>query len=238
MASYLSNCSLEGEFAFDPALSDRTVRLLLSDVGEIVTLPRLIRHLEQVAPRMSVRSVQLPRDRHRDALEAGDVDLAIVRDVRPDTGLLRQHLYDDRYVCLARRDHPVIGSRLSLKKFLAASHISVAMPGAGPGMFEQLVAAQGLSCRIALTVPHYLVAPLIVAKTDLMVAVPEEILAELPQPLDVRSFALPFPVERFSVHQYWHQRFDADPASRWLREQVHLLFAAARQAAPALATRP
>ena len=80
--------SLEGEFAFDPANSDRTFRLLLSDVGEIVILPRLIRHLEKVAPRMSVRSVQLPRDRHRDALEAGEVDLAVVRDVRSVTTVL------------------------------------------------------------------------------------------------------------------------------------------------------
>lgn len=221
--------SLEGEVAFDPASSDRTFRLLLSDVGEIVILPRLIRHLEKVAPMMSVRSVQLPRDRHRDALEAGDVDLAIVRDVRPDAGLLREHLYDDRYVCLVRKGHPQIGSRMSLKKFLAASHIAVEMPGAGPGMFEQMLNAHRLHCRIALTVPHYLVAPLIVAKTDLLVAVPEEIIPELPRPLAVRSLPLPFDPGGIQVHQYWHRRFDADPASRWLRQQIQHLFRSARR---------
>lgn len=62
------------------------------------------------------------------------------------------------------------------------------MPGAGPGMFEQLLAANGLSCCIALTVPHYIVAPLIVAKTELVVAVPEEIIPELPLPFGPGSF--------------------------------------------------
>ena len=221
--------SLEGEFAFDPTGSDRTFRLLLSDVGEIVILPRLIRHLEKVAPKMSVRSVQLPRDRHRDALEAGEVDLAVVRDVKPDTGLLREVLYDDRYVCLVRKGHPQIGARMSLKKFLAASHIVVEVPGGGPGVFEKILAARGLSRRVALTVPHYLVAPLIVAKTDLVVAVPDEIIPELPRPLAVRSLPLPFDLGGFRVHQFWHTRFDADPANRWLREQVRHLFRAARR---------
>jgi DNA-binding transcriptional LysR family regulator len=46
--------------AFDPATSERPITLALSDVGEFVFLPTLLKHLRQLAPRASVNAVSLP----------------------------------------------------------------------------------------------------------------------------------------------------------------------------------
>src|SRR3546814_7320266 len=68
---------LDSAVAFDPAQSERIFQVLLSDLGEVVYLPRLMHHLKSAAPGISLRILQLPREGYRDALEAGDADLAI-----------------------------------------------------------------------------------------------------------------------------------------------------------------
>lgn len=37
-------------------------------------------------------------------------------------------------------------------------------------------------------------------------------------PLSIAS--VPFEVDSFNCYQYWHQKDDADPGHRWLREMV------------------
>ncbi|MGA7815239.1 LysR family transcriptional regulator, partial [Caballeronia sp.] len=62
---------------FDPANAAGTFSIALSDVGEIVFLPRLLQTLASVAPRANLRSVSLKHDQVERALESGEIDLAI-----------------------------------------------------------------------------------------------------------------------------------------------------------------
>ncbi len=57
--------ALEGDVAFDPLTCERTFQVLMSDIGELVYLPRLIRRLQELAPRMNVRALQLPREAYQ-----------------------------------------------------------------------------------------------------------------------------------------------------------------------------
>src|SRR5215467_3052042 len=63
--------------AFNPATTNATFAFALSDVGEMVFLPRIIESLRTLAPLASVRSVSLPPSQLREALEKGEIDLAI-----------------------------------------------------------------------------------------------------------------------------------------------------------------
>ena len=59
-----------------PATSQRPITLALSDVGEVVFLPALLKSLRQHAPQASVSAVSLPAAEIANGLEAGAVDLA------------------------------------------------------------------------------------------------------------------------------------------------------------------
>jgi DNA-binding transcriptional LysR family regulator len=74
----------------------------------------------------------------------------------------------------------------------------------------------GLARKIQLRVQHYMVAPLIVLRTDMALTVPLRV---------ARSYAaaimpLPFALPPLEWHVYWHRSADLDPANRWLRETL------------------
>jgi DNA-binding transcriptional LysR family regulator len=65
-------------------------------------------------------------------------------------------------------------------------------------------------------VQHYLVAPLIAMRTDLVLTAPLTLL----QRYDARVLELPFDLPSLESHCYWHRSVTGDPAHRWLREQI------------------
>jgi len=79
--------------------------------------------------------------------------------------------------------------------------------------------------KIAMTVPHFLAVPNIVANTDFLCIVPRRLAQVYADFGQVRIAALPGAGEAFEVSQFWHKRLDADPASKWLRQTVRSLFA-------------
>jgi DNA-binding transcriptional LysR family regulator len=62
---------------FDPARSDRTFSLLLTDVGMIRFLPPLIAHVAAIAPKVNIRAMPLDSRQFELKLEAGEADLAL-----------------------------------------------------------------------------------------------------------------------------------------------------------------
>ena len=98
--------SLEIGTAFDPLVATRTFTFYMTDIGEGVFLPKLLRALEVRAPRVKVKVLQIPEHGEQAAMAAGDVDLAV--GLFPDlkAGFFQQRLYHDEFVCLLRADHP------------------------------------------------------------------------------------------------------------------------------------
>ena len=117
--------------AFAPATSDRTFKLLLSDVGMVIFLPPLTRRLAQEGARLRVHAVPLD-SRHFDSkLESGEVDLALGAFTTAAPGLRRQRLYTEGYVGVARADHPQRSSLARRPGGRAAPHIIVMASGTG-----------------------------------------------------------------------------------------------------------
>ena len=88
---------------FDPATSTHTFSIALSDVGEIVFLPRLLQLFAERAPFANLRSVSLSPSQVERGLESGDVDLAV--GYFPDlagNNFFQQRLFTHRFICLMR----------------------------------------------------------------------------------------------------------------------------------------
>ena len=230
--------ALEINVKFDPATSTRTFSLLMTDSAGATFLPRLIPHLNSIAPGVKVNSLQMTREKYREALEAGVAELAIGQLPEIQRKFYQQHLFDEPLVCLMRKDHPAIGRTLSMQQFMAAEQICVSAPAQVDGMIKRALGKRAARRRIALHVPYYLVIPMILVKSDLIAVMPKGISDEFTCILGLKALPLPFKVVPIHVRQFWHERSHHDPGHRWLRGIIAKLFMTADNALksrPALA---
>ena len=208
---------------FDPATSTRAFRFYMSDLGQIEFLPPLVERARRVAPGVRLEAVAIEVEDIGDALGAGSLDLAV--GFLPALGppVRRLPLFRDPYVCLMRADHPAIGARLTRKAFLEASHALVSYKG-GHRVIEEALERAGLARRIALRVPHFTVVPMVLERTDLVLILPSKVARVYERRGRFKSLPLPVPIPPADVAAHWHERFERDPGSRWLRETVAELF--------------
>jgi DNA-binding transcriptional LysR family regulator len=76
-ALHILDVAIDETEHYDPARSERTFRLYMTDIGETVFLPPLTRALAKIAPRIRLDIFQLDEKDIRPALETGRIDLAI-----------------------------------------------------------------------------------------------------------------------------------------------------------------
>ena len=148
---------------FDPAAIE-SVTLGATDYVGFVLLPYVFSMLQQVAPAMSVRVRAIDGPDALDPVTGGLVDLAVGAFPVIPAGLRTENLFEEEFVCLrrSRRDR----EPLSLDAFTRLGHVLVASPGDGMGPVDYALARRGRSRHIAAYVPHFLVAPSLVAATD------------------------------------------------------------------------
>lgn len=217
--------ALQQHAGFDPRSSGNTFRFYMSDIGEMVFLPGLLERVKRDAPGVKIEVMRIPIKDVHTALEAGELDLAVGFLPGLTTGMLQQPLFREHYVCMLRADHPAIGAKISAKQFREAAHVVVSYAGTGHQVIEETFLAEGLGARIAVRVPHFLVVPMILARTDLIVTVPSRVAAVFARLGNFKVLKLPLPMPSFEVRLHWHQRYNQDPANRWLRGVMAELYA-------------
>lgn len=214
---------------FDAASSDATLAFALTDIGDMVILPRIFSALRAEAPRMKVTSFSAPPAQIESGLEAGSIDLGV--GFFPDLNkrnYYQQRLYTNSFVCLLRADHPIEGHRLTLKQFLALDHAVVQAEGRSLEFFEQVLSRRRIRRNIVLRTPHITSIPFVIAQSDLVVTVPLPVATSFVRLANIKMIRPPIPVPRLEIRQYWHRKFHDDARNRWLRALVARLFVTAR----------
>jgi DNA-binding transcriptional LysR family regulator len=209
--------------AFIPAETDRAFRISMTDISEVVMLPDLINHLRRVAPGVHLEAEKISPDTPR-RLESGDVDLAVGFMPHLEAGFFQQTLFTQDYVCLAAQDHPRIGDSLSVEGFLAEGHIVITSSGTGHLIVEKVLAQQGMEREVVLRLPSFLGVARIVARTELLVIVPQMLGETLASQEAIRQLSPPVVLPSYSVKQHWHERYHADAGNAWLRQTMAGLF--------------
>src|SRR5512145_1534782 len=205
--------------AFDPRRTTRSLRVYMTDVAETVLLPKLMRHLHEHSPAIRLETAQLPAGELAVRLETGDIDLAVGYVPQLRDKFRRARLFEEHYVCMTRPDHP-LGRRapLSPKEFLSARHVLISSMGSGHEQLERALAENGVEANVALRVPHFMVVPLNIAGTDLIVSLPNQVARAWTKLVRMKVHPLPIRIPSFEVSLYWHPRVENDAANRWVRE--------------------
>ena len=69
-------------------------------------------------------------------------------------------------------------------------------------------------------IPYFATTALVIAKTDMILTVPNRAAQELKQSSDLVLFPPPLVIEPFDYRLLWHERSHADLGHSWLREAI------------------
>lgn len=215
--------------SFDPATSERSFTLAMTDVGEMYFLPVLMDALAGAAPGVTLNVVAVTSASLKDDMASGRTDLALGLLPQLQAGFFQQALFRQPYVCLMREGHPLAHAEgLTLSDFAVASHVRVMAAGTGHGRIDAAISEtleqQGLQRRIRLTVPNYVALGDVLGHSDLIATVPERFAQRVTSPFGLTTRPLPLAVDGSAIHQFWHARLHKDPGHQWLRELVAQCF--------------
>ncbi len=200
---------------FDPLSASLTFTVAATDYALRAVMVPFIAALKVRAPAIRVRVVPIESDRLVSQLERGSVDVALITPHTTPAELHSRALYDERYVCMMRADHPDAGKPLSLARFCALEHVLVSYEGESfHGVTDGALEKIGLTRHVGLSVSNFLVLPDVLAISDMIAAVPSRI-AENQTGMFVCE--TPVPVPGFTKSMAWHGRTHRNPAQAWLR---------------------
>ena len=205
---------------FVPADSQRTFRVAMSDYGGAIVLPKLVAQLREQAPDISLVVIQDSRLGMIEQIEQGKIDLAVGVFPMLPADVSSDVLFVETFTCLLNRNALPESGVLDLDIYLQRPHLLVSMDGNTQGEVDNVLRSQGLQRRVAVNVPHWGAAPGMIGDTDLILTVATRTLDNLALGDSLITLAPPLSVAPFNYVQVWHQRFNDDPAHRWLRELV------------------
>ncbi|HEU4404357.1 MAG TPA: LysR family transcriptional regulator [Polyangiaceae bacterium] len=205
---------------FEPRSSKRRFVIATVDYVEFRVIPRALKVLRREAPGISI-AIEPPGPRLGARLESGAVDLAIGAASVPATGtLLRRSLGREGFVVLGRAGHPGLRRPLTLASYAALSHVLISPGGTPGGPVDDLLARHGLKREAVLCLSHFVTAPFLAARSDLVVTAPVGLANEARRYLELTIVPAPPEIAAVESHMVWHPRSQHDPAHRWLRELV------------------
>ncbi len=208
---------------FDANTSSRNFKLASADYGQFVILPPLMRRLENQAPFVGITA----RHDAEAGLASGEVDLAVMplRTQGPAAGLRARVLFRERFVCVVRRGHP-LESAMSVADFAEARHALIAPRGTAGGVVDELLQKLGKSRRTVLLLQDFLVAPHVVASSDLVITLPQRLAAIFAETLPLAILEHPLNPPGFSMSMVWPERLEHDAGHRWFRGELVAIFGA------------
>lgn len=207
--------------AFDPATARRRFVIGTADYGELLLMPTMVQRLARTAPGIDLWLVT-SEDDPLEQLARGDTDVFIgplvVGSDRAD--IRERRLFDEQFVCIVREGHPMADKAWTLEQFAALDHALIAPRARPGGTVDSLLERHGLARRIAIGLPHFLVAPFIVASTDFVLTMPERIARTFAGFLPLKLVEPPADLPGFTITLKWHERRHHDPAHAWLRAEL------------------
>lgn len=202
--------------SFDPETADMTLTIAATDYALRAIVVPFISALRPRAPGIRVVVLPVEHERLLDQMRQGDIDLALITPETTPSDLHARPLFDERYVCMMRADHPeAVESPLTLDTFCALDHALVSYVGGSlTGVTDDALTSIGRKRRVTVSVTSFLVLPEILRTSELIAVVPSRLAAS------AQGFAIfepPLPIPGFTKNLAWHERTHFSPAHRWAR---------------------
>jgi DNA-binding transcriptional LysR family regulator len=208
---------------FDPGKVKMIVTIACTDYPQVAIVKPLVKHLRTLAPGVRVAILNLDARELEAQMARGDVDLAFMTPQTAPPALRAKHLLDERYVLIARHDHPELRDTVTVEEFARLEHVIVSPRGAGfLTPVDDALAALGLTRNVVLSSASFLFVTEVVSESDFVALVPERLVYQHQHKL--KTLECPFNIDGFSMSMVWHERNQGHNGHRWIRNTVAALF--------------
>jgi DNA-binding transcriptional LysR family regulator len=212
--------------AFDPAKLSARVTIAANDLQRDLLLPSLLRYVRAQAPGFALRVI---RSGVPTAEMLRDEYCQLVITPRPPVGsdIMQKRLFEDTYCVFydaSQRDPP-----RTAEEYLAAEHVTVLYEPRRQLDIDEVLAERGIRRRFVVQVPGFAGIGPFLRGSRLIATLPSLSRAHMLRGFD--SAAVPVECPDMPMYMVWHLRHHADPAHRWLRQQLELIVAPSLAAA-------
>jgi LysR family nod box-dependent transcriptional activator len=207
---------------FEPTVVEREFIIATADSIILTIGAALIQRLAHEAPHISVQCVDLQWVDER-ALHTGELDFIILprpavdaagRATTIDTAKLESLLlFEEEFVCIARRGHPTATPGADLEQALTVAYRAdpdSALFGLLPG-----------STRPVILVPQFSLLPFLVAGSDAVALIQRHLAEMFAEVVDIEIVRTFDNIPRVQVCAFWAPVHTNDPAHRWFRTVLH-----------------
>jgi DNA-binding transcriptional LysR family regulator len=208
--------SVQQSHIFEPETSTKAFNFASRDLLEVSIMPRLMASLQDTAPNITLTNYEISRPQIVSAMASGNLDFFADASTFTDIHLKKQVIATDRFVVLARKNHPIVQKDLSMDDFLKLRHINVSQRKSGAGPIDIALDKLGKKRQIVMRGQHFLTIPSAISKTDLIACIPYH----LAKHYDLAMFEVPFEIPPIEYFLYWHLSADHDAAHKWMRDQI------------------
>jgi DNA-binding transcriptional LysR family regulator len=215
---------------FDPATSTRRMVIGAPDGVSAVFLQPLLSDLKASAPGidLGIRQIlpiagETQPERAWSAafseIEARALDLAVIPSDDAPARFERRLLYEEDFVLAMRPDHP-FRRQPTIANYCESRHLVVSLTGDPHGFVDEVLARDGLSRRVALTVPNFMFAAAILSGTDLICAIPRRFARLYGDRFGIAVHEPPLPMGQFRLNVFVPKVALMDDGLAWLIERV------------------
>ena len=152
---------------FSAETTTRQFRICMTDISEIIVLPKLVNELRRLAPGVGVEAERITAESPV-RLESGEVDIAVGYIPSLRAGFYQQRMFQQGFVCVAAKHHPRIQARPTQQAFCKEGRLVVTAQGTGHSIVEGAFAKKAIARDVVLRVPSFLGVGKLVASTELL----------------------------------------------------------------------
>jgi len=212
----LSQALLGGDGGFEPGNTRRHFRIGAADLASSLLAAPLTRIFAQEAPQARFSLRFLVGDPALEALDRGEIDLAVGRFYAVPRGFAATALFEEAFVVVARQGHPQTAGGFDLAAYLAADHILLSFRGQLSGAADTALQRIGHTRRVVASMPLMLSVLDTVARSDAVATVPRRLAQRYARGFEIDLFEVPFAIEPFPVIAVQSARRGEDAGEAWL----------------------
>lgn len=185
----------------------------------------LMDHLRRVAPAVTVNVAPTNHDGLMGAIDRMEIDLAISVFAGVFERLSRRPILEVDFVGIARSEHSdVQATGMTVRQFAALPHLVISAQVQATEAIDSQLADHGLKRNVAMVEPHYLAAPMLVSRTDMIALVDRNLANMFVNSQSLMLFDPPIRPPSTTIDLLISRARAAEPPLRWLAQQIDAIF--------------
>jgi len=205
---------------FDPARTQRTLRIAGIDTHTLLLAPPLMARLAHEAPGIDIRFENYsPNIVER--VETGQVDLVFATSTTPlPPGAGSATYARDRLALVLRAGHPMAKRKWTPEDYARVDHVGISILGDAGSELDAQLAKFGVTRRLALVTPHFIAALAAVSQTDLATTLSRVFASRFAEQFGLILKEPPLPNLDLDLTLVWSHVRAADPVLGWIRTVI------------------